>query len=81
MVCRASRPHRGPTGPGTKVGSFFFFFWWALWDPGVILPFVRLHSSRQHVTQSSVPFPPGPIVEHKGGGAQNTERLLRRHCH
>lgn len=35
-----------------------FFLWW---EPAVSLPLIRLHSGRQHVTQSPIPFPPGPI--------------------
>lgn len=61
-----------------KLAAFFFssyFFGGGLWDPAVILPFIRLDSVRQHpVIQSPVPCPPGPIMEHKDGGTQRIQR-------
>lgn len=60
-----------------KLAAFFFspfFFGGGLWDPAVILPFIRLDSVRRHFIQSPVPFPPGPIMEHKDGGTQRIQR-------
>lgn len=40
----------------------------------MFLPLIRLHSVRQHVTQSPVPFSPGPIMEHNAGDSQGILR-------